>query len=184
MAEVLPYIAPAPLASGFEPARRTRAARDPDSLGSAEYKAGDLVYVDSGDNAYVKKSVQTTAANLEKLAFAASDWDVGPLNTTRYSYWANRGVPLELIGDEQRVIFTYQGNAANGSNYVFTAADKIAVQSKALRDLLFNSTEGVLTIRNTSAVGSVRMVEIVDGDVGDSNVRIACEIQPAFRLVG
>lgn len=175
------YVVPFPIISPRASMGRGRAQRNPSLTGTAVYQHGDLVEVDS--NGQLRKCTQTTAANIGRLAFASTDYDLSPLDPTRHAYQAERGEPIEILPRDHTVVFTYQGNTSNTGNHVFTEADLDAVLSQAKRELVFNGTQGVLTIRNTSSNPNVILKRVYDeGQVGDTNVRVECQILDDFRM--
>lgn len=180
MPEVFPYVTPHPLLNPREPMGRGRGGWNASATSAQQWERGDLVEIDASTG-LVRKCSQTTPANILRLAFAAAPYSVEPLDTTRYGYYTDRGVPLDALREGHLVVFTYQGNTANTSNHVFLAADFNAVRAQVSRELVFNGTEGVLTIRSTSTNPNVKLKYVFRGEVGDSNVQVACEILSAFR---
>lgn len=181
MAEVLNYVKPHPLLNPREPMGRMRAARNPALASGSQWKRGDLVEVVAATG-FVQKVTQTTPANILRMGFAAADFDIAPLNTTRYGYYADRGVPIDTVKDGHLVVFTFQHDTANTADHEFTATNLGSVQAQELRQLVYNTTTGVLTIRNGTSTPTVKLRYVFKGGVGDSNVQVACEILPTFRL--
>lgn len=179
MAEVLSYVKPHPLLNPREPMGRMRAAWNPSATTAEQWKRGDLVEVVAATG-FVRKVVQTTPANILRMAFAAADYDTSPLGE-RYSYYTDRGVPLDTLRDGHILVFTFQGGTANANDHEFTAADLAAVQAQESRELVYNTTRGVLTIRAGSTNPNVKMRYVFKGGVGDSNVQVACILLPQFR---
>jgi hypothetical protein len=180
MAEIFQYVAPHPLLNPREPMGRGRGGWNPTASAAQQWERGDLVEVNA-TTGFVNKCVQTTPANILRLAFAAAPYDIGPLDTTRYGYYTDRGVPLDALRDGHLVVFTYQDATADGSDDVFQEGDLAAVRAQASRELKYNTAEEVLTIRNGSTNPNVKMKYVFRGEPGDSNVQVACEILPTFR---
>ena len=179
MAEVLSYVKPHPLLNPREPMGRMRAAWNPDASSAEQWKRGDLVEVVVATG-FVRKVVQTTPANILRMAFAAADYDTSPLGA-RYSYYTDRGAPLDTLRDGHIVVFTFQAATADNSDHVFTAGNLASVQAQESRELIYNTDQEVLTIRDGSTNPNVKMRYVFKGGVDDSNVQVACILLPAFR---
>lgn len=180
MAETFSYVTPHPLLNPREPMGRGRGGWNATAAAAAQWDRGELVEVNASTG-FVQKCTQTTPANILRLAFAAAPYDIEPLDTGRYSYYTDRGVPLDALRDGHLVVFTYQANTADASNHEFVAGDLNAVRAQANRELIYNTAQGVLTIRNGTTNPNVKMKYVFRGGVGDSNVQVACEILKAFR---
>jgi len=159
---------------------RGRGGWNPTASAAQQWERGDLVEVNASTG-FVNKCIQTTPASVLRLAFAAAPYDIEPLDTTRYGYYTDRGVPLDALREGHLVVFTYQGNAADGADKTFAAADLNAVRAQASRELVYNTAEEVMTIRHTSTNPTVKMKYVFRGEEDDINVQVACEILKAFR---
>ena len=179
MAEVLNYVKPHTLLNPREPMGRMRAAWNPAATEAEQWKRGDLVEVVAATG-FARKAVATVPANHLRLALAAADYDVSPLGE-RYSYYTDRGVPIDTLRDGHVLVFTFQGGTANSGDHEFTAGDLGAVQAQESREIAYNPDQGVLTIRAGSTNPNVKMRYVFKGTVGDSNVQVACILLPAFR---
>lgn len=146
---------------------------DPDLTEANQYVEGDLVEVNSDGK--VQKAVGTAAQVAAKaLLFAGQSWD----QAWAKPYFAEKGVPLNVIPHKNRFVFTYQGSSADGTPHVFTEDDLEAVLQNLPREIAYNATEGALTVRNGSTNPKCTLKGIFKGEVGDENVRVIVELQP------
>ena len=182
MPEVFDYIKPFPLLNPREPMGRARGTRNPAVGAALEWERGDLVHVHPTAGDVRKVNITTTATNVLRMAFAAAPFDIAPLDATRYGYYTTRGVPLDTVRDGHLVVFTYQNNAADAANHEFASGDLGAVRAGVSRELAYNTAREVMTIRDGTTTPHVKMRYVFKGAVADSNVQVACEILPAFRL--
>ena len=180
MAETFEYVVPYPILSARVSMGRARLQRNSALSGDSVYVQGDLVESDSSGQA--QKCTQTTPASIGRLAFASTNFSLAPLDATRHAYQTTRGEPVDVLPKEHTLVFTYQGSTADGSDHVFTEADADAVRRQLNRELIYNTSEDVLTIRNTSSNPNVRLKRIHEGVVGDSNVRVEVELLADFRM--
>lgn len=180
MAEIYDYVVPYPVLSARDSMGRARAQRNAALSGDSVYERGDLVEVDASGQ--LQKCTQTVPASIGRLGFAATDFDLSPLDATRHAYQTTRGEPIEVLPREHTVVLTFQGATANGSNHQFTEADADAVRQQAQREIVFNGTEKVLTIRAGTTNPNVRLKRVHEGEVGDSNVRVEVSLLDAFRM--
>ncbi len=175
------YVTPYVLVNPRESMGRVRGGYDSGLAASSQYSIGDLVEINGSGN--VQKCTQTTPANILPLGVVSTDFSVSPLDSTRHAYWTDRGVPVDTLPERHVVVFTYQDATADGSDDTFQTADLASVRSQEQRELIFNATENVLTIRDGTTNPNVQMLYVVEGgEVGDTNVRVACRILDDFRL--
>ena len=180
MAETFDFVAPFPLLNPREPMGRARAGWNSTASAAQKWEKGDLVEV-SASTGFAHKCIQTTPASILRLAFAAAPYDIEPLDATRYGYYTDRGVPLDALRDGHLVVFTYQSATADASDDTFAAGDLAAIRAQASRELVYNTAEGVLTIRDGATNPTVKMKYVFRGEVDDKNVQVACEILPTYR---
>lgn len=180
MAETYDYVVPYPVLSARDSMGRARAERNASLSGNSVYEHGDLVEVDTSGQ--LQKCTQTVPASIGRLGFAASDYSLSPLDATRHKYQTTRGEPIDVLPREHTIVMTFQGATADGSNHEFVEADADAVRRQVEREIVFNATEKVLTIRNGSTNPNVRLKRIHEGAVGDSNVRVEVSLLDAFRM--
>lgn len=137
------------------------------------YVEGDLVEVNSSGK--VQKAVGNAAAVEGKALFiAGQSWD----QPFALGYLMDKGVPLNVIPAKNRFVFTYQGDAADNAAYTFASGDLLAVEQNAQKDIAYNSVEGCLTVRDTSANPKCTLKGVFKGEVGDDNVRVIVELMP------
>jgi len=180
MAEVLNYVVPHMLVDGDREAMEQvfiEDGYDDTHTGDEIYVEGDLVEVATGK---VRRSAQTTPANVGQLFLAGANW-AQPFALTRGTQTTRtiRDVPLNIIPDENTFVMTYQGNAADGANYVFLTADLQACQARARREIDFNATEKAYTVRSGTTNPAVTLLGVFKGEVGDSNVQVLVRLDPA-----
>lgn len=180
------YIHPYMMVDGEVPAPDFSRADYDDAIvkdSAQEYEQADLVYVPAGSTK-VQKCATAVAAEVTGLALAGADWHQPHLppadpreEAAGLLHWfLRRGVPLNHIPIKNEFVFSYQGDAADGADKAFAAADEQAVKGAAQRDLVFNASEGCLTVRSTSASPAVQLIRVLQGVVGDSNVRVVARI--------
>lgn len=133
------------------------------------YLEGDLVELNAGT---VRKCTTTTAANVGQLFLAGADY-VQPF---AFDYYRDAGVPLNVIPRRNRFVMTYRGSAAAGADYEFLAADKQAVQARARREIVFDTTEKCLVVTNGTSNARCTLLGIFKGDVGDNNVQVIVQL--------
>jgi hypothetical protein len=179
---VLNYIVPHMIVDGDQPAMdqvMVEAGYDSTLTGNAIYVEGDLVEVVTGK---VRRSAQTTPANVPALFLAGAN-HAQPFAITRNGQSTRTivDVPLNVIPDKNEFVMTYQGNAADGANYVFLAADLQAVQARARREIDFNddATVKAYTVRSGTTNPAVTLLGVFKGAVGDSNVQVLVRLDPA-----
>jgi len=182
MAEVFDYVRPHPLLNPREPMGRGRAGLDTTLTAGSDlrWERGELVEVNASTG-IAQKCIRTTAANILRLAFAAGPWDMAPMDADRYGYYVDRGVPLDALREGHLVVFTYQHDGADAADHTFTTANLNAVRAQASQELIYNTAQGVLTIRDGGTNPAVKMKYVFRGEEGDSNVQVACEILKRFR---
>lgn len=151
---------------------------DDTHTGTEVYVEGDLVEVVAG---LVRRSAQTTPANVGQLFLAGANWDQ-PFALTRGTQKTRtiRDVPLNIIPTDNEFVMTYQGNAADGADYTFLAADLQAVQANERRELDFNSdaTVEAYTVRSGTTNPAVTLLRVFKGEVGDTNVQVVVRLDP------
>lgn len=167
------YVHPHMLPNGDQQAmdfkRVTRDAAGVEGTDS-EYVEGDLVVAGAGG------LVKYTDTNLGKVGLAGRNY-VQPF---ALDYWLERGEPVNLIPDDNEFVASYQNDALDGADYTFLAADLLAVEQGAVRDLVFNATEKCATIRDSSGTAStvqVKLLRLFRGGVGDDNVQVVVRIE-------
>lgn len=153
--------------------QRTPDTYDSELAEADRYIEGDLVEVNADGK--VQKAVGTAAEVAAKALFiSGQSWD----QNFALDYLKAKGVPLNVIPAKNRFVFTYQGATADGTPHEFAAADLLAVQQNALREIAYNSTEGCLTVRAGTTNPKCTLKGIFKGEVGDENVRVIVELMP------
>lgn len=144
--------------------------------GDDRYVEADLVEVASGK---VKRSQQTTPANVPALFLAGANWEQ-PFALTRGTTKTRtiRDVPLNDIPDDNIFVMTFQKGAADGADYTLLAADLYAIQARERREIAWNNTEKCYTIRAGTTNPAVTLLGVYKGDVGDDNVRVMVRLDP------
>jgi len=143
-----------------------RGTWEPSLAAGSQYEIGDIVTLNGGTQGSVEKVVETTtASNIDRIAIAGQSYDLGPEFEPggKFAYYAARGVPLNLIEPDDEWVFTLAGT--------LDAAAIQAVNGGEERDILYNASEGALTIRagTTSPLVKMRRVFPGKGTVGDTN---------------
>lgn len=186
MATIYGYIVPAmlepsPNMSGAPLA--VRALHNGALAESSRYKYGDIATVDG--NGLTTKMTETTASNVTGLLMAGHDWDMKHALIDQRDN--SKPILDKLINDyidpSATFIATFQGNTANTGNHAATGANITAINSGTNYDLIYNSTQGVLTIRSTTASPAVKTLRVFKGEEDDSNIIVAFKFLPD-RLKG
>ena len=156
-----------------------RAVHKADLTEASRYQKYDLATTDATDG-HTLKMVQTTAANVTGLLLAGHDWDM------KYAHIDQRdntkSILSELINDkihpEDTFIATFQGDTANAGNHVATAANIVAINRGTAFNLVYNSTQGVMTIRSATTSPAIRTLGVHKGEEGNSNIIVAFRFLP------
>lgn len=176
------YVHPFPILDGDREAMEfamNPGSYNPSLATAAQYQEGDLVTVDS--NGQVAKATPTTAtaAAAAELFEAGADYH----QPFAMQYLLDRGVPLNVIPQRNQYVMTYQGDAIDGADFTLSAGNlpalKTAVAQHARRDVIYNATEGCLTVRNTSSANSKVTLLGFFGEEpqeGDTNPRVIVRI--------
>jgi len=133
--------------------------------GPSIYVEGDLVEVASGK---VKKSTQTTPANVPELFLAGADY-VQPFAK---DYLLDAGVPLNVIPSRNQFVMTYKADKASGTAHTFATADFNAVVSHARREIQYQAEALGYVVTNGTSNPKVTLLGIFKGAVGDDNVQV------------
>lgn len=162
----LPYMVPSPRqTSRLNPApNQISAGYDGSLSGDNIYVAGDLGIVNTSGN--FTKLVQTTPANIAGVILLEHNHAQAKAkgNFTNHLYGS-------IIPADEEWMFTYQGNASNGADYTMVSGDVADFREGTKYELVFNSTEKVMTVRNTTTNPTVVVVGY-QGAVGYKNPRV------------
>jgi hypothetical protein len=165
MATTHGFVRPFPLTNRLNAADFGRGVYDSALTGDQRYGIGDLVTIRSGK---VVRSVEgTTASVIEKLAIAGQPWSMPKALT----YFYAKGVPLNRIDPRDEWVFTLTGT--------FDATLQGIVANAKQVDLLFDTTNKVLTVRNATNSVTVKLLRVFEGEAGDTNVSVVVNFLPA-----
>ena len=159
-----------------------RAEYDSTLTGDARYVQGDLVKVVAGK---VTKVATDTAADITGLCLAGQDWAQTGLppsdpNHPAATHWfLARRVPLNLIPVDNFFVFTFQGDAADGSDYTLLSGDVDLIKANTKVELDFNATEKCLVVTKTTTAPHVKLLALWNGStVGTVNAQVLVQILP------
>jgi hypothetical protein len=170
-------VVPFPLIQRRLMAPFARGTWEPSLAAGSQYKIGDLVTTNGAVQGSVEKVVETTTAtDITKIAVAGQDYDLGADFEPggRYEYYAARGVPLNLIDPTDEWVFTLAGT--------LDAAAAAAVAGGEEREVLYNASEGALTIRAGTTNPHIKMRRLWHGAVGDTNAWVVVNFLPGAVL--
>lgn len=156
---------PAPLLQVQGVARRSEGGLyDPDAVTAEQYVSGDIITLRNTDG-IVKETEAATAGNIASLAVAGQNWLEPQAEGSRFDWWRERGVQFDIINEEDEWLMTLAGD--------FDAPAALAVRQQEQRDILFDATAGVLTVRATTSSVGVRLLRPFNGAVvGDTNIPV------------
>lgn len=170
----LAYAVPHPLQTSQVRAAPNQVAAGYDATltGDNVYERGDLIQVNGSGN--FTKLVETTPANLTGVLLAGHDHDQGTKvleDVLGNKKWLDN-LYGDLIPADEQWVFTYQGNAANTVNYTMAGGDVALFRSGVKAELIFNTTEKVMTVRHTTVNPNVEIMGLFKGAVGFTNPRV------------
>lgn len=166
-----PSVYPFPLANRTEPAEFVRGAYDDALEENQRYDIRDLVTTRSGK---VARAVES-AGDIGSLAVAGQPYDMGPMAGERHKWFRERGVPLNrILPYHDQWVFNLQGELTDE-----VMAD---INSGAERELAYDAEEDTLMITSGTTNPAVRLVQVFEGEVGDTNPLVVVEFLPDVVL--
>ena len=181
---------PFPLVNREEAAEIARGNYVSDLDAAYQYEPGDLVTLRAITNnraggtlstvaGDVSKEIGATAANIASagaLAVVGQPHDLSPLDTARYSYITDNGVPMNKIRPEEEWVMTMEDTVDAALVGAIRAGTEYEISLATI------GTTDALTVKSTTTNPSVKAVRIFKGEIGDVNPLVVVKFLSAAVL--
>jgi hypothetical protein len=176
------FMVPSMLVDGDQPAMDQlfiANGYNPLLVGDAVYVEGDLCEIVGG--LFVMRSHEAVPANIPPMYLAGAN-HAQPFALIRNGQATRTivDVPLNVIPEKNEFIMTYTGNAADGVDYTFLAADLALVNAQTRVEIKWDADPLVqaYVAKSTVVNPTVTLLRLHKGTVGDENVQVVVRLDP------